>query len=512
MNRFPVTDVATALMPVMADIRRLVPEEDARQELMTSLARVSIPQRTRNAVPPRTDKTKYKNPTIGSGTPITKNALAVTNNGRIPVKWLTEMARDPQISLGIIVMMGIVRGLGWTIDCSDMAQKTFLEFAIKRIYPQLVRSLRSALIYGFSSNEVIYEYTDVMIRVIDGDGKPITLYQNPKALTIRYLKDHYPDSVKIVKHKKTERFLGIAQGSIAGDKVYLKDGPRLFYFALNDHFGNFFGVPRIQGAYAPWFWSNSFMEFMAAYLERRGMPQLVVRYPVGRSIKSDGVVREAKDVALEMGQDLLERSVAAIPAEYEGANPLWDISYLSDDKRAEMFESVLNHLNVLKIRGLGIPDRALAQELSPGGSSAGSRASIDLMMTTMSGFIDELTYAINRKIIPVLQQQNFDVSDRVCAEFKYHEPHSSNRAISKELLVEQLRQTPNFLNAGRLPTTVPSIKGILKSLNIPSEDIEGEYKTAFEDIQKIRGMGSRSLQPSTQPKVAATPSKGGGAK
>jgi len=509
-KRYPVTETFPELMPIMPLLTRLIPEQEERAKLLAKFAKVSIPQRKRNGVPPRTDKTKYKNPRIGAGTKINKTSQANTNRGRVPVKWLEKMSEDPQISLGITVMMGIVRGLGWSIDCSDITQKTLLAFAIKRVYPELVRSLRAALIYGFSSNEIIYEYTDARVRVVNSDGQLETLYENPKALTIRYLKDHYPTSVEVVTAVKTGRFLGIAQKNTSGQRVYLKDGPRLFFFGLNDHFGNFFGTPRINGAYNPYFWGNTFMEFMAAYFERRGMPQLVVRYPIGRRIKVDGDEVSAEEVAIQMGDDLLERSVAAIPSEFDNGKQLWDISYITDDKRGEMFERILVYLDTLKVRGMGIPDRALAQELAPGGSSAGAQAARDLMLTTMSGFVDELAYAINKRIIPVLQEQNFDQSEIVSAEFMFHEPGFSSRAIAKELLVEQIRQIPNLMNAGRLPTVVPSISGILKSLNVPSSDIDNEYKTAFEDIQQVRGMGSRGLQPSAQPKVTAPPSKGGG--
>lgn len=507
--RRPVTqemmDVQRELAPVMPLIKNLV-DDHSFKSMLAKFATVKQVNRTYKKVPTQTDKTSYMNPSMPGGTPINKSSKAIPLHRRISVDVLDRMVKDPQIKLGIIVVMGIIRGLGWSIDCANQSQKKFLKFAINRIYPQLIRSLRCTLLFGFSSNEIVYERRHVIIRdVVGKDGDVVTFFDKPDALIVKYMKDHYPSSIKIVRHTSTERFLGIAQSKSNGDVTYLKYGPRLFFYAIDDHFGNYFGEPRIAGAYAPWFWSQAFMEFMAAYMERRGTPQLIVNYPFGRRIDVDGDEVDAKDVALEIGTSLLANSVAAVPTEFEDGNAVWNVKYLTDDKRADMFERVLNYFDVLKLRGLGIPDRALAQELLPGGTSAGTESSRDLMLTTMSGLTEELQSAINTQILPVLQHQNFPEDEIIDAEFVFHDPAFSNRRIAKELLVEQLRQTPNMINTGRIPDMVPSIRGILKMLNIPADDVDAAYRSAIEDVQAVRSIGSRRLAPSERSAVTVTP-------
>src|SRR3972149_5572879 len=93
---------------------------------------------------------------------------------------------------------------------------------------------------------------------------------------------------------------------------------------------------------------------------------VIVKFPLGQT--KDGT--DHADIALEMGKALIGESVIAIPSTtYENTPPKWDLNYLLDDKRGEMFLSALTFFENKMLRGMFVPERTITQDSS---SKAGS--------------------------------------------------------------------------------------------------------------------------------------------
>lgn len=458
----------------------------AEYQLVRDLLKAQTAHNHRRSIPTQTNKTRYGGPLSQTHIQSFYSRIGTLNPSKIPITILEKMRDDPQIALGLGMMKGILRGLDWSINCGDEEQKRFLEWSVKRIYPQLMRSLLTALEFGFSSNEIIWEAKDHTIADIEDSGsnnEPVRkVFLKRQMMVIKHIKDHHPATIRAILHPKTEEFLGISQTQNDGKIVVLKKGQKLLFFGFDQEFGNVFGRSRLQSAYKAWYWSEIFTNFMARYLERRGTPPLVVQHPMG-DITVEGEVQDAGDYALELGMAMLENAVVALPFTPDAnGNNMWGLDYLTDDKRSEMFEKILNYFDVLKLRGLCIPDRAVAQDLAPGGTSAGSESSRDLLLATLTSMIQELQQAINEGIIEVLQEANFPAEKIVSAEFVFGKPNFDQRQHAKEVIIEEMRQIPNYLRAGLVPRHVYNIKEMAKLVGVPLDDIKNAVMNLDELI------------------------------
>jgi len=168
------------------------------------------------------------------------------------------------------------------------------------------------------------------------------------------------------------------------------DADKCFLFSVNADFGNFFGQSRLKPAYKPWYWKEVISQFMLRYFERRGSPATVVTHPIGGGIDVDGNEYDNTEIALRIGQNLVENSVVTLPFEpnKEGVNQ-WELAYLQDEKRGEMFVEALNYLGAQILRSMLVPERVMTQDLSTGSfSMASSHAEIFLL--SQEGLVAEM--------------------------------------------------------------------------------------------------------------------------
>lgn len=468
LTSLPIEVLRPELRTSLDLILPTVKTEKIKHQFIRDLLMFQVMSQRAN-VPTQTARTRY------GGALIVQpffNRMGAYNPEKYPVPIIDKMREDAHINLGMSVMTGIIRGLEWSIECQDDKQRVFLKYAITKIYSNLIRSLTMAMFYGFSSNELVWtrEKTNLQKPNLSTSGARQTLMKET-TWCITQIRDHHPSTIRAVVHPRTGDFLGISQTSLEGDLIYLRKGYKLLFFGFDQEYGNWFGKSRLAPAYKHWYWGEVFLHYLARYMERRGTPPVVVRAPNGRRI-IDGQEIEAMDLGLRLGMALLENAVVTLPSEYDiKGNQLWNIEYLNDDKRAEMFERILNYFDAAKLRGLGIPDRAMSQDMSPGGTSSGAEASRDLLMVTLSSLIHAIEDIINRHIVRPLQEVNFLDSSIVDASFVFQRPDLNRTGYIKELIVEGIREIPNT----GLPRVMPSIEAMCRLLNIPIEEVKTQY-------------------------------------
>ena len=482
IKRVPVTRGLSAefldpeVRGALDNILPTVKSEKTKHQFVRELLLFQTTVSRRRNVPTQTNKTRYAGELVTSRF---FDRVGVYNPEQYPVSILDKMRVDAQIAHGMNTLTGVLRGLEWSIECADEGQKRFLDFAVRRVYSQLIRPLSTALYYGFSSNEIVWENRTVTVADIDRKtGRRKVFFKRP-AMIIKLIKDHHPASIRVVIHPRTGDFLGISQTDLLGNYIYLKRGLKLLFFGFEQEFGNWFGKSRMIPSYKPWYWAEMFTHYLARYMERRGTPPVAVYYPNGKRLV-DGSEIDAGDHALKLGAALLESAVVAIPSEFDiKGNKLWGIEYLNDDKRADMFAGILNQLNTLKTRGLGIPDRAISQG-DQGGTSSGSESGRDLLLVIMSSFIQDIQQAITEKVVEPLQSVNYLEQNRVAARFMFQKPDLNRLVLAKELAVEQMRLNQNMISNGLVPNEVISVPGISRQMNIPIEDT----MSAFHEVER----------------------------
>lgn len=430
--------------------------------------------------------------------------VGIPNPDFYPVDILEEMREHPQIALAVGIVKGIIKGLDWSIECKDRSQRMFLEQAIDSIYDPLIDSLCEALDFGYSSNELVWDLRDVEIADLEDSSNPDVsprrkVYYKRTSFLISKIIDHHPSAVRVLLHQDTQEMLGVTiQNPLTGQYAVLKNGWKLLFFGFDQNNGNVFGRSRLIPCYKSWYWSEIMMHFMARWSERRANPQLLLHHPVGMRMKKDGTMQDAADFATELGMALLDHAMAVMPSEFDanGRNDQWRAELLSDDPtRGSMWVEILNHLDTKMIRGYCVPDRAITQSLATGGTSEGTQSSRDLMLITVAYPIRRLQRVINDEILRPLQQTNFPSNKRVMARFKYQRPEFDRRALLKEILVEWIRQWPNYLKNGKFPNKAVGFEEAAKILDVPIVEASAIFDDAVDGAaEEVGGQGADQIR------------------
>jgi hypothetical protein len=484
-------------------------DKSARDEMRIFLAekQTDLFKKSANA---QKEVTRYGSPLTASA--FASDSLGIYNPDTIPITTYDKMKADPQIAIGLSVIKMPIYSLGWSVECDDPDIREFVKITLKAVWKKLIRSMLTAIDYGFASHEKVWWLYPFDISTIAPNGRKKTHFKG-KAEVYRKIKPHYPGSIKIRTDSKTDDFLGILQ-SVGSNETKL-DADKCFLFSLNADFGNFFGQSRLRPAYKPWYWKEVISQFMLRYFERRGSPATVVTHPVGGGIDVDGNEYDNSEIALRIGQNLVENSVVTLPfeANRDGINQ-WNLDYLQDEKRGEMFVEALNYLGAQELRALLIPERVMTQDLSTGSfSMASSHAEIFLL--SEEGLVAEMESAINATIIPPLVQYNFKPKKIVECNVRIESIQYDRKRILKEILIEMIRNMNTMVKTGKAPNLMPSLSEMSEVLGIPLRTFDEEWVDANigdngqeVPIQKDpNASGDTTKEPTSKEPVKREPAK-----
>jgi len=437
-------------------------------------------------------KTQLKNITTRSAHPMyigtfSPDKVGVYNPDAIPVDTYIRMKSDPQIAIGLAMIKMPLYALNWTVRSESPDIKEFVRSALAVIWRKLIKSMLTAIDFGFSSHEKVWNIVPLDIYTQTPNGRKKTHFSGKGEIYAK-IKPHYPASIKIRTDAKTDEFIGIRQAVGLGQFVEL-DADKCFFFSVEDEFGNYYGQSRMKPAYKAWYWKEVLTQFMLRYFERRGSPASVVTHPTGGGLDIAGNEYDNAEIALRVGQNLVENSVVTLPYEptKEGKNQ-WGIEFLTDDRRGEMFVNALNYLGTQVLRGLLTPERVMTQDLSTGSfSMASSHAEIFLL--SQEGLIAEMEDAINTQLIPQLIEFNFKPKVQIDCHVDIEQIQYDRKKILKEILIEIIRNLNNLVREGKHPTSIPSMVDMCNVLGVPIKVFEEEYYDSGVPKEETGGNG-----------------------
>jgi len=417
--------------------------------------------------------TKYANPAIDTVTA----DIGQFNPDIIDVTTYELMRKDPQLAAGLAMIKMPLMALPWRIesDNEDIAQ--FCEYALKIVWKTLMKSLLTAVDFGFAAHEKVWQRKEILVQSIkrsgDGDdGEKVRKKTHFKGDAVIYkeFKPMYPSSV-LMKFEK-DVFVGIEQTGVFG--MTDKDSPQIparksFVFTHDKEFGNMFGRSRLKPSYKIWYWKELMYQFMMQYYERRGSPPIIVTAPPGESVDSGGTVKDNLVVALDLGASFINNSTGALPYEESGSGRenMWSVDYLLDDRRGTMFIDVINHLDAKCFLALWVPERL--GERQTGGSFAETNIIVDLFLLSEKALITEIEDHVNKFILPQLVEFNFVKSKRAPAYLKMDQLDWNRRLAVKEIFIEMLRNVDTMVQAGIAPRVMPALEKMAGILEIPVE-------------------------------------------
>jgi len=184
-----------------------------------------------------------------------------------------DMRHDDQIKATLAFKKILVYGRAWEVKPAEAenedAEKIakFVKANLEHInFKRIVREGLSALDFGFSASEILWEIKD---------------YEGEKRVMLKNIKARDPEQIKIIADKHGN-VLEFRQDGSYGEIITLKT-EKIWHYAHQSEFQNPYGVSDLRSAYRNW-WAKKFLiNFWNVFLERLGSPMTMMKYPLGAS-------------------------------------------------------------------------------------------------------------------------------------------------------------------------------------------------------------------------------------
>lgn len=402
--------------------------------------------------------------------------LGQYNPDEIPLQTYDRMRWDGQLRLGLMTIKLPIMSRNFWVSCEDKDIRAFVQQNLKEIWRSYIKSTLSALDFGFAPHEKVWMVAEnyrVYNKELKVDyTKDLFKYKTIKDLCQKTVTMEYADKMK---------FNGFWQNKNRANQVYIKP-EKAFVFTHDKEWGNIYGWSRMKPAYDYWYVYWVLDAWHQRWLQKRGIPPVVVKYPVGKSqINTSGapVYKDNADIARDAAKSMQPDSIVTLPSDeiktQSGRTGGWSVETFQDTTRIDAFVEAKEQLDIRKLRAILVPERAITQDTSTG-SFKMAESHLWIMMETLKGLIGDIADHTNEYIVPQLVSYNFgDNAPKATVEIE---------EIGRELTSALFEIYLGLVQTGK---AYPGIKKMEELLNIPSET--EEEKNERLEKQKQFGMG-----------------------
>jgi hypothetical protein len=413
---------------------------------------------------------KYRNPELK----LVAQKLAQIgeyNPDKIPISTYEKMRLDPQIALGTALIELPILSQNFRIECIDERIAAVIDAIVRPVYRKTVKSMLRSIQFGFAVGEKIF--TKILLKIVkenENGGKKVI--HNGYTVAIKNIKFVHPKTIRIErddqeqikKVKQTGDYA--APNDISIPSVSIE---KCIWFANDAEYGNFFGNSRYKNSYQAWYFGSIVLQFALRYLERRGAPAAKGRAPLGTTTTTDGRKVNNIDMMLEVTNALISNSAVVFPSQFDKyGNQLWDAELVEDEQRGDLFLDMLRFLNLLKLRGLFVPDKTGVVEGSS--TNATSEQSTDIHLLSEEALIQCIEDCLNEQLIDPLVRYNFPPTKQVPCYIKIERLNYGKRTLLKDVLSRMLMLYAGSMRDGNWPNWLPSVKKISEFLEIPGAE------------------------------------------
>lgn len=395
----------------------------------------------------------------------------LTNPDDIGTSTYKLMRKDAQIQMGLKALKMPIKAMKWWVECSDKNLKAFLEFALKKVWKSNLNVILNALDFGYSISEKIWEVKDIIVERKE-NNKTVIAFKG-QAVLLKKLKDPDPKNLSILTDDMGD-FNGFKQSG-GGSSVEVSP-EKSFVFTNEKEYGNLYGKSLLRYAYDYWYWAVLMYQFLNRYMERRGTPPVKGRAPKGKTELSSGAVKDNLFMIQNLGESLTESSVVSLPSTIDDkGNYVWDVEYMKDDQRADMFISYIQHLNAMKLRALFVPERMVIQDTEMG-ARAVAKTHLSVFLMGLEGLIESIVDHYNKYLIPQLIKYNFG-DNTTPAYIKTGGLSLDAKNLLKQILVAVIKKSD-----GNVPLDL--VKS-LEELELPIKDFDEKEDKKEKDKKQI---------------------------
>ena len=309
--------------------------------------------------------------------------------------WIEEMLTSPKIQEALKIIKGpIVTKAKFEIVCDDEEIKEMARNYIDRFFLLAADSVLSALEYGYSVHEFIYE--------------PDPGTSDLNLVDVNYYK---PYDTKPCIDNVSKKFDGFWVPQI---NQYIKR-PKAFHFAYDRKFDKILGRSILHSAFLPWIdeWAvGGLRDIRKLWYAKMCYNSGVLYHPPGSTTLEDGTEIENAQLAQQMAQKAATGHIMTIQIEQGdaveigksggGIRTKWH--YESGEVKSvppgllETLRDVKNE----QLEAMGIPPEIIQAEGSSGGT--GRSIPVDLYYTTLQQILNSLTFSMYKNyVLPLLQ-------------------------------------------------------------------------------------------------------------
>jgi hypothetical protein len=319
-----------------------------------------------------------------------------------PARYSTyrAMRKDPTIALARTLVVAPVLASSWSIEAEQDAPDGAQEFVNEQMQPIRMHLLRTAMLggidYGWQSYEKVFEMTGSEIR-------------------IKKLKPLLQDYTLILIEEETGAFAGLKNYEVTLDVA------QCLLLSFDVEGTDWYGYPlmeNVRNAYDEW---NEVNNGAKRYDKKVAGSHWVVHYPDGVSLL-EGAEVDNYEVAKSLINNLQASGAIAVPRKVEefvddlnkDAPDAWRIELLSDSGTSKAsFIDRMKYLDALKVRGLGMPERAILE--GEFGTKAEAEAHADFAIVNMELRHKMVVQDVNWHYVNQLLRFNYgpDVENKV---------------------------------------------------------------------------------------------------
>lgn len=437
------------------------------------------------------------------------------------LSWSTKkiMKRDPVISFGLNFNKAIIANQEWWIDCEDETISQALTENIRPCYGDLIERSLDAYEWGYMPFEKVWMKGPLQIKVKRENGTTWNKTFRDHIL-IKKFKDLNPELWAPMYDPSTDEYLGLWPTYVADQDSKNIPYYKTFIFTIGKEFGNLSGYSRLNYAYPAFYAWRAIYMFANHYMERKADPYFVGHAPPGEAVDENGAkVKNLRYMVDNMGRMrsgqplVLPRVFNEISKKEEFA-----IDVLEAPERGEMFIDYLNYLDILKLRSLWIPEKALIS----GSGRTGTFAESDVHTEIARSFLerDSKTFVkhVNVYILPQLIRYNFGVKAMRETPATLHV--AGFRKTDKVLLghmIKNIMEAQYEIQEKKITGAhLVDLETLFRDNGLPYQTPQEAVKSgataeSFEEVAKVqddnRLPGGRTKQPKSTQRVPLMPGK-----
>lgn len=383
---------------------------------------------------------KLSNQQISNNPAETEKFFEVTNADRLTIQTYNKMDKDPLLSLGKIVLSGMIGALRYSIKSKDPIVEAVTKAAYKGHHNDICSNIITVgRKLGFAFAEKTFKKQYVKLMINDDLGGEVLGYDG-EITAINEIKFINPEQdITYWQDRKTDKLAYVEQ-NVSGTLVKVPRS-KLIWASLDSEFGNIFGESSYRRAYPFWYYDKINYQLMFKHLERSGSPHLEARYPSGYQTTEDGEQIANDDIMKNIVLGLYSNGACFLPHEIdEKGNQKWTVEFKeAKNQSPEPYIKFKELSDSKKLQSIYIPEASLMNS-----NFSETDAKIDILMIIAEHLVNQIEHVIKRDVINQLVEYNFGPEFTELVDFNIDRTGLGRRSLLKEIYLASLRAGNNI--------------------------------------------------------------------